>query len=126
MTNTAHTPTPWKADGTHICQNNNGHFHVIGEVKAWSDFDQIDFENKQSTEHGKKWLVDMSIPIEGTEEANAAFIVKAVNCHDALVTELKSLIDDFEFLAKETSAGDHIKIDRVNKAKAVLAAAEAQ
>lgn len=86
-----HTPLPFKADGTHICQNNNGRLHVIGEVKLWTDFDDIDFKNKQRTDYGKHWLVDMSYPIEGTKEDYAKLIACACNSHYDLLKVLKNL-----------------------------------
>ena len=73
------TKLPWKADGIDICQANNGHFHVIANVKLFRDYDADDIRNKQSAPDEHQLLVEMNCPIEGDEKANAEYICRAVN-----------------------------------------------
>ena len=84
-----HTPGPWASDGTDICQKNNGHFHVIAKVKLFSDYDELDIANKRSAPNRHQYLVEISCPVEGTEEANAMHIARCVNLHDELLAALK-------------------------------------
>ena len=55
------------------------------------------------------------------DEANAEFIVKAVNCHDELVEAL-----DFLVQAAETEPGMSIYRGRIEEARAVLAKAKGE
>lgn len=89
MQEAKHTPTPWAADGTDICQKNNGHFHVVAKVKLFRDYDEIDIANKQSAPERHQYLVEISCPVEGTEEANAKHIAKCVNLYTELLAALR-------------------------------------
>lgn len=71
---TAHTPTPWKydgSDGIYIEGITGGKYYVVG----------------------------------GIQDKDAAFIVLAVNSHDALV---KALDDTLEFLERNSGRWDGI------------------
>lgn len=85
-----HTPTPWKADDSDICQNNNNHYHVIASVEKWEYIDEITLENKQSTEYGSQYFVELHVPIDGDEESNANYIVDCVDNHQRLIDALKA------------------------------------
>lgn len=100
-----HTPTPWKEDGSDICEiTSPGFIHVIAEVEEWKYFD---IENFCRTEG---FYVNMSCPINpkgqhylDTELANAEYIVKCVNNHDALIDTLN--------YAKSTLRGMNLRDD---------------
>lgn len=79
-----HTPTPWRAArNDHYWEIHGGDHGQIGDVCA-SKFIYVDGDKLPSYE------------AELIAEANAAFIVRAVNSHDALVKaleEIRALID---------------------------------
>lgn len=74
MKKTNHTPTPWsyQSDDSQLIRNSKG--DVICEV-----------ELPMNRERGYDTC-------NAEQEANAEFIVKAVNCHDELVEALKMLL----------------------------------
>ena len=79
-----HTPTPWKVSG------GSTHISPVGAAGGICKFESI---------HG----------MYTNHEANAAFIVKAVNSHDALVSNLSRLATracDEEALALLRLVGD--------------------
>jgi hypothetical protein len=79
MTATKHTPTPWVLDGYNLaqilyCTAERG----SPEAKhACGDYDVI------AKCEGDNW------------KANAAYIVKAVNAHEALVEALENLVENY-------------------------------
>lgn len=92
---TKHTPTPWEVNPRHklIVQ-------VIDDEEYGRTIAECGYGSSLDADH----------------EANAAFIVKAVNCHDDLVSALQNLID--RDLIKDKD-GDHMQeiLDILNKAK---------
>jgi hypothetical protein len=99
MSTTTHTPTPWYTELDRSIRADDGDGHVA--LLAGSDFNVA------------------------TEEANAAFIVRACNAHDALVAALRELIDD----ADNSGVTAHFKgrgfDESIEKARAALAKAGA-
>jgi hypothetical protein len=89
MVDVKHTPGPWE-----IMLTAHGHTIV-------------------SREHG--WSVASLPDYDPTHEANAAFIVKAVNAHDELVAALKQWADN----------PDGWNVDQVNHARVLIAKVEA-
>jgi hypothetical protein len=84
-----HTPTPWLAEGkTVYALNENGTNRFSALVQAGFEFD------------GRRYKMPAS-PEE--IEANAAFIVRACNSHDALVKVAKNLRD---YLGEGRKLGD--------------------
>lgn len=71
-----HTPTPWKTDGYIINANS---------LNEFGNFVILSMPHR-----------DENIKAVKENEANAAFIVKAVNSHYELVSALKDMIDDIE------------------------------
>lgn len=86
-----HDPTPWRqvASGTIISINNE---HVLG----------IAFVNPRGDASG--------IPL-GKDRANASFIVRACNAHDALVAACKSVED---LLVRIDNGETTVRISNVN------------
>ena len=83
-----HTPTPWIIDGEDSLQGcpfiaiHNSH----AGNEAWRNICEV----QPNTENG------MSLVIGDEDRANAAFIVKAVNSHEALVEALRGLVEGIE------------------------------
>jgi hypothetical protein len=100
MTNTRHTPTPWSLQNGLICALNG---------RAIIDPGHIAGETEEEC------------------EANAAFIVRAVNNHEALVESLKGFLSPFDGWDMENffKRADPATLVRVTKARAALANAEA-
>lgn len=72
-----HTPTPWQADK---CVKRQG--YTIAQT---------------ATREHPATLVNIAQVVDGSEsEANAAFIVRAVNAHEELVIRLRTLIASIE------------------------------
>lgn len=108
-----HTPTPWRVEeGTDLiwgaCNPDDrssygmGYSIVEGKLPSWKPY-KPDYEER---------------------EANAAFIVKAVNNHEALVKALQDIIDENDEFRKGMPAdweGDPLE-DACDAAKVVLAA----
>lgn len=94
MKKSKHTPTPWEHDSRP------------------TKYDGIPFINwviygaKDGADDQCREIVDTFnasyLHDEETRAANAAFIVKAVNCHDDLLTALNDIKDEFERLKKAT------------------------
>lgn len=114
-----HTHTPWKADGTDICQNNNKHFHVIANVKRFKDYDADDIRNKQSAPDKHQYLVEINVPIDGDERANAEHMVRCVNSHDELLEAAKGIITMIEF-----GYENQVLVKMLEKLKKAIAKAE--
>jgi hypothetical protein len=106
--NGAHTPTPWKTGTKYPTR-------VIG---GNSDTSMI--------VAGTALPVDEGSPNE-TEIANAAFIVRACNSHEALVRELRNLVDFINQYGIRDANGKSLMEDLgyLQEAEAALAAAEA-
>jgi len=85
MTATKHTPTPWSAaismDGRH-----NG-FSILAPWDCDGNEPYHPLIAKTFHNHGH---CDME-----TSRANAAYIVKAVNAHEALVEALENLVENY-------------------------------
>jgi hypothetical protein len=108
-----HTPTPWRTTKTqpNVVCNSGGDKWIaratIGHSKS------------------PRFIADADIA-----EANAAFIVKAVNCHDDLLNELEVRDGDLYMLRKAVEAGDPkaellVRIDTmIRETKIALAKAE--
>lgn len=95
-----HTPTPWTVDKVHF----SGECHLHGP---------------NGEEFALLYVSDgADDPEPYPAEANAAFIVKAVNNHDALVEALEDLISDAERQMKNPS---HHQPFSLQKARDALA-----
>ena len=77
MTTTKHTPTPWKYRTEGKPHNSHYAFEITMEKK-----------------NHVIAVIDRETPTNPEDEANAAFIVKAVNCHDDLVKSLEECLDE--------------------------------
>lgn len=88
-----HTPTPWK-----LAESSHSRVSFIVSDKGYAIGD-----------------VDVSSVTPEEAEANAAFIVRVVNCHEELVGWIKQFIEDF---------GDDLKTPVRLHAKKLLAKAE--
>ena len=84
-----HTPTPWRLRTT----GNMGNL-----IEAYSGKHQGDFDNGFRTvvSYQECCASDKYLEQEANCAANGAFIVKAVNNHEALVDTLKFLLDVIE------------------------------
>ena len=109
---TKHTPTPWR-----LVERNEKHFQILTDTKSqvlqkweadngkettWGNVEVCELHglyNGSGPKHGP----DM---IYGTDEAkaNAAFIVRAVNAHDKLVSALERLVQDVECYCADNTA----------------------
>ncbi|HWK65363.1 MAG TPA: hypothetical protein VNS34_10505 [Rhizobiaceae bacterium] len=81
MTEQKHTPTPWEVQGKYIYATGTVDTFcgpVIGVIAVCEETQETDSE-------GRTWSAG------GDALANAAFIVRAVNSHEALVKALKAL-----------------------------------
>lgn len=109
MTQSKHTPTPWTA----VQYNDN----KILLAHQPSDMQQPEV-----------FISDMTCKADEIEanEANAAFIVKAVNCHDDLIEALKFYADkaSYEFI-HGTASYMPIEVDDGYKAREALTKAGA-
>lgn len=117
MTTTNHTPTPW-------------HFnkHEIGEYCG--NISSLLGVNSQGIMEQRTIAVVLKYAGDAESEANAAFIVKAANNHDALVEVLK-IWDRREKLGRKNSGKitreeiaelNKLDLEFPKKARAVLAA----
>lgn len=105
MSNTKHTPTPW---------------HMSVEEKSRRD-DVYIVGNPTGALGGARQLAYMVDTWTGAStEANAAFIVRAVNSHDQLVDVVKEMMALGERLVDDVYGYEFVR-----KAKAALTAAEA-
>jgi hypothetical protein len=106
-----HTPTPWALGDSPLCGNG---FCTIDAVDPTDGVGFIVCE-VYGIDHGR-------IPCP-TSEANAAYIVKAVNAHDKLVEAARALIkyDATEYTDEEKWRLDYT--DLLAKAKGALRAA---
>ena len=120
--NAARTPGPWE-----LIEANEHHGpFIIGETGDVCDLYVMTRPGFASTRNGGP-----SKPHHfANAEANAAFIVRAVNCHDELLAALKALHHEAGHLCKQLAArglpgvpGD--TVDRVmEQARAAIAKAE--
>lgn len=81
ITETKHTPTPWKIDEEYILHDET----TVGQLWAEGSWSPVP---------------GTSIPTFDEMQANAAFIVKAVNVHDELVYALESAKKIIDYLAE--------------------------
>lgn len=85
-----HTPTPWRA--------------IPGETSIWTDINPEDLSSYglgiMVAETPPPLPSQRGNPSYEERSANAAFIVRAVNCHDDLVAALKEARD---FISEERS-----------------------
>ena len=100
---TDHTPTPWQIDDDLIMT-------VVDDIPD----DIICEKTKERPIRADNW------------DANAAFIVKAVNNHDALVDTLKFLLDVLEIscVQQGTDITNPTPESAIGRARAVLASAD--
>ena len=115
MSNTKHTPTPWKverevniyaeADGVHLATVWARHVRGLREGgESW--IDMRDRTQQQREAAKAEW------------QANAAFIVRAANSHDQLVEALRAIVDAHYKEGSDVTAA-------IVAARDVLVAAEA-
>ncbi|MDD5534062.1 MAG: hypothetical protein PHC52_14820 [Syntrophales bacterium] len=102
MSETTHTPTPWRdyvqGDGTGV---------IISTV--------------EKDNYGRDREIIVRVPLSGQpSRENAAFIVRAVNAHDALVDALGTLVASLSWEEKRSGTTYH----GYEMAKAALAKAE--
>jgi len=107
------TPLPWHTDG-HYCG------YIWSGDKMVADFPMDEDEGT--------YLARMRGVGRGAthaeQQANAAFIVRAVNCHDQLVAALEAM--SFTFAVEVTGAGrfTDLNLKLIEQAQAALAAAK--
>lgn len=124
MSNTKHTPTPW-------------HY---GKMSGWGGLCIL---RRPGAEYGPEGVIGdapIAIVVEKAAhwensypvEANAAFIVKAVNSHEQLVAALRQVADVLDAFGNLPDGmmhpspwNDHKAEDKIKAARAALAAAEA-
>lgn len=108
MSNAAHTPTPW---------------HVVNGNQIKDELMPFDRDERDTV------LIATTGPRAESElaKSNAAFIVRAVNSHEQLVTALRDLFDSYKRLADSGDCGNWSveDLDEGKAALAALAAAEA-
>lgn len=98
-----HTPGPWKSDEM---AEDMALFHITGP----------DGRRVASVDCRTTFMEDVD-----EAAANAAFIVRAVNCHEELLAALKSMVSAFH----PTQGGSDIYCDAAtNAARAAIAKAE--
>jgi len=146
MAEIKHTPEPWAADGTDICQQEPYNLHIIATMAEWRSIDEEKFRIHQSTEYGTNYLVNLEVPGSGggEEEANARRIVACVNACKGIPTEaleagvLKGVLEvladileladtgltTIEFEVNEKVQGTMFNRDDVLDAKEVITRAE--
>lgn len=109
---TKHTKTPWKVteDSTIIGSVTR---NVIAECCGYSD----------KASNGDYASI---IEKQGTREANAAFIVRAVNAHDDLVAALEAAVRYVDDVSEATIFGDndHADYDLLDELRTALAKAK--
>jgi hypothetical protein len=103
---TVHTPTPWKVVSRE--QYNHSKITISGK-----DYEGARFQPIASIEAGNSNALHLVID-EQTQQANAAFIVRACNSHADLVAAL-------EFIATDCPTSLH-----ANRARAALAKAKGE
>lgn len=99
----SHTPTPWQDRGS----NSMGHHHQIGSVHS-------------------KLMVAEVFGMDGRAEANAAYIVKAVNAHEGLVEALNAFRHVIGFTHTDTDADQNAVVLALELAEKALAQAEGE
>lgn len=111
MKNQTHTPTPWFNPSTGRAGN------------SWTFITTDDFRKIAKVlpihPRGQREAGDFA-----TEAANAAFIVRAVNSHDALVGALENCIETLEAAKRQANGG--AEWIAVIEARAVLKLAEGE
>ena len=83
MTNVKHTPTPWEA---RTSENNPDFF---GDVEGWAIVSICDGPDNPEHVMGE----DNDSPVDIPCDADLAFAVRAVNCHDELVAACRAALD---------------------------------
>jgi len=97
-----HTKTPWKASSKLRCQS------------PYDDHVQIDHPESPNA----NGCLIIARCYGRAMQANAAFICKAVNCHDSLVGALSNLVDSIVYDAAISIEKD------IEKAKTMIAKAQ--
>lgn len=92
---TAHTPTPWIADlcsmGGYDCMTDAWRIKAGKLCIATLDF----------SDYGQITCGPASVETMEQSEADATFIVRAVNSHDALVTAASNLVDHLRTIDRD-------------------------
>lgn len=112
MSEQKHTPTPWFLVGTQIYRRPKSDLYEFGGPVAG---------DKPMASASKGWYGEDADGFPA--EANAAHIVKCVNCHDDLLEALKGLMADIS--GGEKSCGHEFTcVCAGDKARAAIAKAE--
>lgn len=93
MAEIKHTPTPWHEEGGTI-EHESG--MLICTMSSAEDFPCL-------TEDENKTEAEVRAEVDAECKANAAFIVKAVNCHDDLLAALEWAADEIDALSNKLS-----------------------
>lgn len=101
-----HTPTPWKVISEHPGQ------YTILPAK--------------SAKFPDAWTIAYIRDFQKEDEANAAFIIRAVNNHTALVAALESLLGPLPDKWGYRAASNAMDDEKRTKARAALAAAQGE
>lgn len=112
-TDVNHTHTPWKITGPSSGKgtHDDGGDYAIVEAETGNNY--IVAEAFSKVDHGIRYPA----------EANAKFIVRACNCHDALVKACQRLMENMEEIYRDEN-GD-MEWDGINLAREALIKAEA-
>lgn len=101
----AHTPTPWK-----VSENENTPLTLNEYHRIHAGIDDICFVEKTDRDLSSEKYIEV-------DQANAAYIVRAVNAHEELLAALKNLVE--RNLIKDIN-GDHYEevLETIAKAEA--------
>jgi hypothetical protein len=106
-----HSPTPWRVDPDFCSDIQDNEGNEIGCVLS-------------SVDLGGEWLINGQIPLdEDTRDANAAFIVKAVNSYDALK---EALVEARHCLVSFTGGEDGACAETIRRIAAALSKSRGQ
>lgn len=106
MTQSKHTPTPWRVDFLSDCHKRQRPYISNTDDRNHRAIAEINYAWQNGTDSG----------VQRIDEANAAFIVKAVNNHEKLIRMLEAVLNTAETYG--LSKGDYID------ARELLAAAK--
>lgn len=114
MSKTAHTPTPWAVEDPFGPEQ----YSIVQDGLAaydWQFIAHVPVGN----------LVDGEFP-RMQAEANAAFIVRAVNSHDALVSALEEAREELRYLMHSSMSDEQIaeELADIDAALSLAAASE--
>jgi len=97
MSETKHTPGPWRVDPT---PNAGDKFAIVARDEDYSEITQGDayYEREQPICYFSSVVDHQANTYHNNpkDEANAAYIVRACNAHEDLVTALKEIFDLLE------------------------------